>query len=144
MNIAPVSDDELAQQCSDKLHSMDECAQTLNISIDYVKAGQAKLSMVVDQRYANGFGHCQGGIITTLADTAFAHACNSYNKVTVAQGLSIEFVRPAKVGDTLTATAIEVSRGRVTGVYKTKVFNSHNNLVALFVGKSYELDNSIL
>jgi len=93
--------------------------------------------MTVSKKFANGHGFCQGGIITTLADTAFAHACNAYNRITVAQGLSIEFIRSAKIGERLVAIATEQSRGRLTGVYQVKVYRPDEKLVAIMTGKSF-------
>ena len=135
---------EIAERCSAFLQANDGCAETLDISIDSVGPGTAELSMKVSERYANGYGFCQGGIITTLADTAFAHASNSYNQVTVAQGLSVDFVRPAVIGDTLTAIASEQFRGRLTGVYEIKVVNSKKKLVAIMSGKSFSLEKNVI
>lgn len=134
---------QIAEKSSAKMHAGDHCAKTLNMSIDKVAPGYAEVSMVVDQAYSNGYGVCQGGIITTLADTAFAHACNSYNRVTVAQGLSVEFVRPGILGEKLTAIAEEEHRGKLTGVYKVHVYNPKQKLVAIFSGKSYEIGDPI-
>jgi len=119
------------------LNDADFCAKTLGISISDVSPGAATATMKVAEEYANGHGYCQGGIITTLADTAFAHACNSHNLLTVAQGLSIEFVRSVKVGEVLTADATELSRSRSTGVYQVMVSNSSNQTVAIMTGKSF-------
>lgn len=134
---------QTAEKCSEILHSSDYCAKTLGIKIECITPGEAKLTMRVDKAYANGYGMCQGGIVTALADTAFAHACNSYNKVTVAQGLSIEFVRPAKIDEVLSAHAIEQSRGKHTGVYQVEVRNPLNKLVAIMTGKSFASDKTL-
>ena len=120
------------------MHENDQCAQTLEISIDEVSPGAATVSMIVSKKFANGHGYCQGGIITTLADTAFAHASNSYNKMTVAQKVSIDFIRSAKIGDKLTAVAIEKSRGKLTGLYEIEVVNQDKKLLAIMVGNSFE------
>jgi len=129
---------QIAEAASAKMHAKDYCAQTLNMNVDEIAPGSATVTMVATKEYANGHGFCQGGIVTTLADTAFAHACNSYNRITVAQGLTIEFVRPAIVGDKLTAIATEQSRGKITGIYQVKVFNPQQKLVAIMSGKSFE------
>jgi len=131
------TEQDLAERASAKLHDADFCAKTLGISISDVSPGAATATMKVAEEYANGHGYCQGGIITTLADTAFAHACNSHNLLTVAQGLSIEFVRSVKVGEVLTADATELSRSRSTGVYQVMVSNSSNQTVAIMTGKSF-------
>jgi acyl-CoA thioesterase len=133
----------VAEKSSAIMHAADKCAQTLGIKVVEVSPGHAVVSMTVHADYANDHGYCQGGIITTLADTAFAHACNSYNEINVAQGLSIEFVRSAKVGDQLLATAVEQSNGKRTGVYQVLVTNSDNKLVAIFSGKSFARNQPI-
>jgi len=127
----------VAEKTSAIMHENDHCAHTLNLSIDAVLPGCASVSMVVSDKYANGHGYCQGGSITILADTAFAHACNSYNQMTLAQGLSIEFVRSAKVGERLLTIAKEQSRGKLTGVYQVKVSSPDNKIVAIMMGKSF-------
>ena len=134
---------ELAERASATMHASDYCAKTLEISISSVAPGKAVAVMTAKKDYANGHGYCQGGIITTLADTAFAHACNSYNVLTVAQGLSIEFVRSAKIGDELTATAIQLSRGKLTGVYQVIVTDPQNKTVAIMTGKSFARSEAV-
>lgn len=133
----------LAEKVSEQLHSQDRCAQTLGMTIDKVSEGYAELSMVVSEAYANGLGACQGGIITTLADTAFAHACNSYDRKTVASGLSIDFLRAGMIGDTLTAISQQQHRGNKTGLYTTSVYNQKSELIAIMSGRSYELKGSV-
>jgi len=134
---------KIAEKASAIMHQNDYCAQTLNIEIDHVSPGHATTSMIVSEDFANGHGFCQGGIITTLADTAFAHASNSYNLMTVAQGLTIEFVRSAKVGERLVAVATEQSRGRLTGVYQVLVTNPNDHLVAIMSGKSFAREDAL-
>lgn len=143
MSINEKNAQQIAEKASAIMHSNDYCAHSLQINIDSVAPGTATVSMVVDKAYANGHGFCQGGIITTLADTAFAHACNSYNQMTVAQGLTIEFVRSAKIGERLMAVATEQSRGRLTGVYQIKVFNPDDKLVAIMSGKSFAREQNL-
>jgi acyl-CoA thioesterase len=133
----------IAEKSSAIMHAADKCAHKLGIEVVKILPGHAVVSMTVQADYANGHGFCQGGIITTLADTGFAHACNSYNEMNVAQGLSIEFVRSAKVGDQLFATAVEQSKGKRTGVYQVLVTNSDNKLVAIFSGKSFSRNQPI-
>ena len=135
---------QIAEAASASMHAQDYCAQTLNMTVDEIAPGSATVSMVATKQYANGHGFCQGGIVTTLADTAFAHACNSYNRLTVAQGLNIEFVRPALIGEKLSAVASEQSRGKLTGIYQVKVFNPQQKLVAIMSGKSFEHGDPIV
>jgi acyl-CoA thioesterase len=85
----------------------------------------------------NGFAICHGGFIATLADTAFAYACNSYNELTVAAGIVVDFIAPAHEGDRLTADAREVALKGRTGVYDITVTNQHKKIVALLRGRSF-------
>lgn len=143
VNSKNMSAQKMAEQASAIMHKSDYCAHSLGMAIESVSPGHASVSMTVSKNFANGHGFCQGGIITTLADTAFAHACNSYNQVTVAQGLSIEFVGSAKIGERLLANASERSRGRRTGVYNVDVFNPSGKLVAIMSGKSFSREQVI-
>lgn len=92
--------------------------------------------MTVGDTMLNGHGICHGGFIFSLADTAFAYACNSHNELTVAQHCSIDFVRPARAGEQLTATAREVMRRPRSGVYDVTVCGADGAPVALFRGLS--------
>ncbi len=139
-NPRPIS----ADQASSHMHSTDYCAHMMGIEVQSVALGFAELTMTVRPEFANGYGMCQGGLIATLADTAFAHACNSANKKTVAQGFSIDFIRPANVGETLTAVAQEQSRGRFTGLYQVKVSNPSGKLVAILNGNSFEVGGAVI
>jgi len=97
------------------------------------------LAMTVRDDMLNGFDICHGGLITTLADSAFAFACNSYNEMTVASGFNVDIVAPGRPGDRLTAVAQEISLSGRTGVYDISVCNQREELVAVFRGKSYRL-----
>lgn len=138
-----VTDNPTPKQVSQALHANDTCAQTLGIVINHVEMDYAEVSMLVTKDYANGHGFCQGGIITTLADTAFAHACNTGNRITVASGLSIDFIRPAKINDTLKAVAKKQHRGKKTGLYTISIYNQNSKMVAIMSGRSYEIGGSI-
>jgi len=87
----------------------------------------------------NGHAICHGGFITTLADSAFAFACNSRNQLTVAAGLTVDFLQQVEGGDVLTAVAVEVSRSGRTGVYDMVVTNRAGERVALVRGRSATL-----
>ena len=102
-----------------------------------VAPGRAVIEMVVRQDMLNGHAICHGGLIATLADSCFAFACNSRNQLTVASGFAIDIVAPAQKGDRLTAQASEVSLSGRTGVYDIRVSNQHDELVAVFRGRSY-------
>ena len=130
--------------CSDALHSGDTAAQMLGITIVDVSLGKAELSMPIRADMLNGHKSCHGGMMFSLADTAFAHACNSANKPTVASGCSIDFIAPAREGDVLTAYAEERSRGGRTGVYDIEIYNQDKQLVAIFRGQSYQLKGTVV
>ena len=117
----------------------DRVAQDLNIQLLTVGAGCATMSMTVQERMLNGFAICHGGYITILADTAFAYACNSYNDVTVASSLGIEFIAAVRGGDVLTAKATEISLAGRTGLYDIDISNQAGKRVAVMRGRSYRL-----
>ena len=100
--------------------------------------------MRVRDDMTNGFDICHGGLIFTLADTAFAFACNAYDNLTVAGSASIEFLRPAMLGDRLEAVAREDYRGEKTGFYTIQVTNQDNEVVAMFRGRSSSRNEPIL
>lgn len=134
----------LAEACAAAMYERDVAARALAISVDAIAPGTATLSMAVRETMVNGHAICHGGYIFTLADTAFAYACNSRNASTVAAGARIEFLAPARRGDQLVATASEVSlRGR-NGVYDVVVRDGAGNKVALFRGNSFRIEGSIL
>lgn len=115
----------------------DVASQDLGMTIEVTKPGQAEARFEVRPNMVNGYEICHGGFIFTLADSAFAFACNTYNRITVAASASIEFVRPARLGDKLLATAAEVHRGGRTGIYDITVTNQDDDVVAIFRGRSH-------
>lgn len=129
----------LAERVRDGMFANDQASQGLGMRFEAVGPGYAKMSMSVREDMLNGFRICHGGFITTLADSAFAFSCNSYNEQTVASGVSIDFIAPGRVGDILTAEAKEVFVAGRTGVYDIVVTNQKNELVAVMRGKSYRL-----
>jgi len=126
----------IAEQCAQKLLEQDEAAKSLNITIDTISPGHAGLAMSVTPQMLNGHKTCHGGFIFTLADCAFAVACNSYNKTAVAASCDISFVRPGHDTDRLTATANEIHKAGRNGIYDITVSNQNNETIALFRGKS--------
>ena len=100
--------------------------------------------MTVRADMLNGHAICHGGFIFTLADSAFAYACNSYNLNTVASGCAIDFLAPAREGDVLTAVAQERSASGRTGVYDIEVTNQRGEKIALFRGKSYRIKGHVI
>ncbi len=111
--------------------------RALDISVEVSGAGRAEAKLEIRSEMLNGHNVCHGGYLFTLADTAFAYACNSYNKVTFAAGASIEFLRPARLGDLIVATAFERHRGGRTGIYDVLLCNQDGEEVALFRGRSH-------
>ncbi len=134
----------LAEAVAEAMWSRDRAAQALGMRIDSVAPGRATLSMPVRSDMVNGHHICHGGLIFSLADTAFAYACNAYNLNTVASGCNIDFVAPGKEGDTLQATAVERSRSGRTGVYDVTVRDSAGKDLALFRGKSYRIAGEVI
>jgi acyl-CoA thioesterase len=106
--------------------------------------GRARMRMTVRAPMLNGHRICHGGLIFTLADSTFAFACNSHNKVTVAAGCSIEFLKPAQLGDVLTCEGVEqVLQGR-HGIYDMQVRNQRGEVVAMFRGKSAQIQGTVI
>ncbi len=134
-----LSPQQLAEAVSQAMLAKDRVAQDLNIQLVSVAAGAASMTMTVQERMLNGFAICHGGYITILADTAFAYACNSYNDVTVASSLGIEFIAAVQGGDVLTAKATEISLAGRTGLYDIDVSNQDSKRVAVMRGRSYRL-----
>lgn len=130
----------LAEAAARSMYAQDRASRALGISIVEVRPGYACLKMTVREDMVNGHRLCHGGLIFTLADSAFAFACNSYNVVTVASGASIEFLLPGSEGDELTAIAQEQSRSRRTGVYDVTVTNQAGACIALFRGRSRQFE----
>lgn len=132
-----LSPEALAEHVRSGMLANDRATQGLGIAITAMGPGQATLTMVVRADMLNGFATCHGGFITALADSAFAFACNSRNEMTVASGLSVDFLAPAREGDRLTAEAHEVSLAGRTGVYDVNVRNQQGEAIAAFRGRSY-------
>ncbi|MDO8773764.1 MAG: hydroxyphenylacetyl-CoA thioesterase PaaI [Burkholderiaceae bacterium] len=117
----------------------DRAALGAGLHLATIGPGTATLTMRVVDSMLNGFAICHGGYITLLADTAFAYACNSYNALTVASSLGIDFIAAVQGGDVLTANASEVNLAGRTGVYDVEVRNQHGARVAMFRGRSYRM-----
>jgi acyl-CoA thioesterase len=136
--------EQLAERVAETMFSNDRASQALGMRIATVTPGRAELTMTVRDDMLNGHAICHGGFIFALADSTFAFACNSYNRNTVAQGCSIEYLAPAHAGDVLHAVGVERSRGGRTGVYDIEVRNQNGRTVALFRGKSYRIDGHVV
>jgi acyl-CoA thioesterase len=134
----------LARKVADAMFSRDRASQGLGIRIAAVGPGHAALTMTVRGDMVNGHAICHGGFVFTLADSAFAFACNSYNFNTVANGCTIEFLAPAHEGDVLTAVAQERAQVGRNGVYDVEVRNQDGVTIAHFRGKSTRIKGEVL
>lgn len=139
-----MNDLERARRCAEKMYAGDKASQALGIEIEIPQAGAAIATMRVREDMLNGFDICHGGHVFSLADTAFAFACNAYDDLTVAGAGSIEFLRPGNGGDELRAVAKEDHRGRRGGLYTVEVFNQDKQLVAVFRGRSVSRGEPLL
>ncbi|MCU0868642.1 MAG: hydroxyphenylacetyl-CoA thioesterase PaaI [Burkholderiales bacterium] len=131
----------LAEAVGREMLAVDAASSGLGMRIVAIGPGFATLSMDVRDDMLNGFRICHGGYLTTLADSAFAFACNSRNALTVASSIGVDFVAPARAGDTLIAEAREVSLKGRTGVYDVTVRNAAGDTVAVLRGRSYRLQD---
>jgi acyl-CoA thioesterase len=128
--------EEIARKSAESLWAEDIAAQEHGMRIESVGPGEAELSMIVTRAMTNGHGIAHGGFIFLLADTAFAYACNSYNRRCVAQQCSIGYLKPASAGARLTARAREVRRIERSGVYDVSVSDETGAPIAEFRGHS--------
>lgn len=147
-DVATVDDDDtaqtLAEDCARAMWNKDAASQALGMRIDEVGPGRAVVVMKVRPDMLNGHQTCHGGLLFTLADSAFGFACNSYDRATVAAGCSIEFVTAARGGELLRAEAVERARSGRTGVYDVTVSGEDGRTVALFRGKSHEIKGGVI
>jgi len=134
----------LAERAAAALFGRDRASQMLGMRLDAAWPGGARVVMRVRTDMVNGHGVCHGGLVFALADSAFAFACNSSNRATVAASAQIEFLIPAELGDVLTATAREHWRSRRAGIYDVLVENQAGTRVALFRGRSHELGHPVI
>ena len=134
----------LAERVAAGMYARDRASQAMGMQISAIGPGYAELTMTVRADMLNGHAIYHGGFIFTLADSAFAFACNSYNLTTVASGCAIDFVAPAREGDVLAAMARERSVSGRTGVYDIEVTNQRGETVAYFRGKSYRIKGHVV
>jgi acyl-CoA thioesterase len=132
-------DDDIAGIVAEAMYALDESAKGLGIVIDEVRSDYARVSLAVREDMLNSHRICHGGVIFTLADTAFAYASNSENISTLALSCSINFAEAVPLGEKLTATAKKNFRKNRTGVYDVEVTNESDAVVAIFRGNSYQL-----
>lgn len=137
MTMTERSPQQTADLVRDGMFVNDRASKWLGMKVAEVTPGRAVLTMTVRDEMLNGHDICHGGLIATLADSAFAFACNSYNEFSVASGFAIELLAPGRLGDVLTATCVEVSKAGRTGVYDTEVSNQQGLRIAVFRGRSH-------
>ena len=140
----PSDPQALADAVTQAMWSRDRTTQGLGMEILRVKPGYALIAMAVRGDMVNGHHMCHGGFLFTLADSAFAYACNSYNQNTVASSCNIDFLAPAHEGDVLEAEAVERSLSGRTGMYDITVRTRSGKTVALFRGKSYRIKGEVI
>jgi acyl-CoA thioesterase len=124
-------------EVKDIMLARDQFSAWLGLVIDEVGEGYCRLHYVVRDDMVNGFRNIHGGVLFSAADSAFAFACNSHGRITVALDVSVTFTRPAKVGEVLTVEAKELYLGNKTGLYDIKTTNEKGELVSLFKGTAY-------
>ena len=127
---------QIAERCAAIMWADDHAARGLGIELLEVGPGTARLRMSVRPEMANGHGICHGGFIFTLADAAFAYACNSENQRALAAGADISFLAPAHAGDVLLAEGRVRSQGGRAGIYDVEVSDQDGRSIALFRGRS--------
>ena len=137
MNDKTLDPHALADLVGKGMFAEDAASRGLGMNLEAMGPGYARLTMTVRPDMLNGFKICHGGFIATLADSAFAFACNSTNELTLAAGIMVDFIAPAKQGDVLTAEAKEVALAGRTGVYDVTVTNQNRRIVAVLRGRSH-------
>lgn len=128
----------------DQMIEHDLFSQWLGISIIEINEGYSKIKMTVRKEMINGLGIVHGGVTFSLADSAFAFACNNRNNLSVALDTSINFLKPVHVDDELFAEAIEIHNGKSTGLYQITIRNQHENVVAVFKGTCFRTNKKLL
>lgn len=139
MTASGLNPQQIADHVGRGMLAEDAASRGIGIEIDAMAPGYAKLRMRVRPEMLNGFKICHGGYITTLADSAFAFACNSRNELTLAAGIVVDFIAPAQLDDVLTAEARESSLSGRTGIYDATVRNQRGEVIALLRGRSHRV-----
>ena len=139
-----MQNNELAGKVVSHLMKNDLFSQWLGIDVVDIKEGYSKIKMKVRKEMINGFGIVHGGIAFSLADSAFAFACNNRNNLSVALDTSINFTKPVHVSDVLTAEAKEIHNGKSTGLYHISITNQGGHVVAIFKGTCFRTGKNII
>jgi acyl-CoA thioesterase len=136
--------EKAAKEVAYHLMQKDLFSQWLGIEIIEMQEGYSKIKMTIRKEMINGFDIVHGGIAFSLADSAFAFACNSRNNLSVALDTSINFLKPVLVGDELVAIATEIHNGKSTGLYQVTITNQRNHVVAVFKGTCFRTNKTLL
>ncbi len=136
--------DIAATKVVDHMMAHDLFSQWLGIEVLEIKEGYSRIKMTVRKEMINGFGIVHGGIAFSLADSAFAFACNNRNVLSVALDASINFIKPVHVDDVLIAEAKELHNGKSTGLYHINIINQKEHLIAQFKGLCYRMDKKLI
>ena len=136
--------DKKANEVVAHMMKHDLFSQWLGIEVLEIKEGYSKIKMLVREEMINGFGIVHGGVTFSMADSAFAFACNNRNVLSVALDTSINFLKPVHVGDQLIAEAFEIHNGRSTGLYQIRIFNQHQHEVAVFKGTCFRTHKTLI
>ena len=142
--MSDIDADALARRVADTMLSKEGTGPGWGLVIEEAREGYARVRMLLRPDMANGHGIVHGGMIFSLADSAFAYACNSRNATTVAAHASISFLSPAKVGETLIAEAEERASSGRSGVYAVRVMADDDRIVAEFQGLSRQIGGAIV
>lgn len=133
-----------AQKVVERMMETDLFSKWLGIEIIEIREGYSRIKMIVRNEMVNAFGIAHGGVAFSLADSAFAFACNNRNNLSVALDNSINFIKPTHVEDVLIAEAKEVHNGKSTGLYQISITNQHDHLVALFKGTCFRTNKKLI
>jgi acyl-CoA thioesterase len=136
--------DQLANSVVSHMIENDYFSQWMRVEVLEIKEGFSKIKMTIRKEMVNGFGIVHGGLPFSLADSAFAFACNNRNNLSVALDVTITFMKSVSVGDVLTAEAKEIHNGRSTGVYLISVTNQNHEQVALFKGTCFRTGKKLI
>jgi acyl-CoA thioesterase len=139
-----MQNDKLAREVVDHMMDHDFFSQWMGIEVLEIREGYSRIKMVIRKEMVNGFGIVHGGIPFSMADSAFAFACNNRNNLSVALDVTISFTKAMHIGDTLTAEAKEVHNGRSTGVYLITITNQKEEHVALFKGTCFRTGKNLI
>ena len=135
---------QLAEACAEAMWAEDRASRELGMRIARIAPGEADLTMTVEARMVNGHGICHGGFIFALADSAFAFACNSFNRRAVAQSNTITYLRPARLGDALIARAVQTAGAGRSGITDVIVTDAEGRQIAVFRGLSRTIEGHLV